>query len=199
MFELPYILFLVPFSLYWWMFILVTTALAFWAIDDEDTISGIITLTIFSSVIAVVFGTGVSVLEWAYANPWHVLGGAVGYLGVGVGWCLYRWYSLVRRARKLYQKLAAEYTERDRREDKPTFIARHWTFRKHRDDEGRTSFRPTPGNYKARITNWIAYWPLSVIWIGIREWVVDFLNMVYRAISGVLERISLNTWDGIDE
>lgn len=40
-------------------------------------------------------------------------------------------------------------------------------------------------NHKARITNWIVYWPWSVFWNFTR----DFFNSLYKAMSGIYQGI----------
>jgi len=200
MFELPYIMLLAPFTLWWYALLAVCIPLAFWAMDDEDKVGGMIFLTTVFCVANVAFGTGMAVVDWVLNNPLLMLGGAAGYLAAGIGWCVFRWYSLVRRARNLYIKLAKEYDDAPplRKDTKKDWITSRWTFHSRRYSS-EDSFRPTCADYKSRITNWVAFWPLSVIWTGIREWVVDFFNMIYDAISGLLERISVSTWDGVDE
>lgn len=197
MFELPYILL----ALWWYVLLAVCVSLAFWAMDDDVVeIGGMIFLAAVFCVANVVLGTGMTVVDWIVNNPLTMLGGAAGYLTLGIGWCVFRWYSLVRRARNLYVKLAKEHDDDvdPLTRMKKAWISDRWPFRSRRS-LSKLSFRPTCADYKARITNWIAFWPLSVIWTGIREWVMDFLNVVYEALSGLLERISISTWNGADE
>jgi len=197
MLDLPFILLLAPFTMWWYLMLVVCIPLAFWAMDDEDTLSGIIWLSVFFCAANVLFGAGTIALEWMFQNPVHVLCAVGGYLSLGVGWCLFRWYSLVRRARELYKKLAVEGGAQQLRSDVKHYISSRWPYKTRRGNE--FNFRPRCNDYKARITNWIAYWPLSVIWVGIREWVRDLLNMVYNSIAGLLERVSVSTWNGVDE
>jgi hypothetical protein len=46
---------------------------------------------------------------------------------------------------------------------------------------------------KSRITNWIIYWPWSLFWNFTR----DFFNTLYKAMSGIYQRIIDKALDGI--
>lgn len=59
--------------------------------------------------------------------------------------------------------------------------------------------KPTPDNFKARITAWIVYWPPSLFWTLLNDPLRRIGRMIYEGVAGILKRISDSAWKDEDK
>lgn len=107
---------------------------------------------------------------------------AVVYTGVGVVYGAARWFLLVRQIGvwwRLHEEMAEAYYPNKFKSDR---VPRY------------TGGPPSPADFKTRITNWMAYWPISIVAWAIGDLLVDFWNTIYKWAAGLLQRISNAAW-----
>lgn len=59
------------------------------------------------------------------------------------------------------------------------------------------SIKPLAVKHKSRITQWIAFWPISATWTIINDPVRKIVNGIFNRIKGVFQRISDNMFAGV--
>jgi hypothetical protein len=105
---------------------------------------------------------------WAFAAL------AALYLAAGAGWAIWKWYGFVRGR---YAKERASY-------DGSAAINERQTW----EDYAKRN-RPKAADYKARLTTWMALWPLSALWDLLR-WPRRAFVWMYERLSSLFDRIS---------
>jgi hypothetical protein len=110
----------------------------------------------------------------AYSKPfvelaldWRVVAMAgVGYVIIGIGWSLYRWFNHVREEAESYRiKYGSCLNENNRNSLKYSISA---------------------SNNKQKIIGWIAYWPWSMTW----NIVGDFFTLIYDSMRLAYQKIA---------
>lgn len=198
MFELPWIMLLVPLSIWWWAFVAVVVFFALWSMENEDSVAGIFILTALACIAYLVAGPGITVAKWIIDNPGTLAMWMGGYLAIGTCWCFFKWYGLALKAKNLYNYIQSEYNRGTKHTSWESFLYLRWSMRKYQDEDGNTCYRPVARIYKARITNWVLFWPASVVWTGAREWLLAITDFIYRSIGGALDSVSKWVWKDVD-
>jgi hypothetical protein len=69
-----------------------------------------------------------------------------------------------------------------------------------RNDDNRLSFsKPSPLDYKRKITTWIAFWPWSMAWYALHNLIMDLVNAVWRRLVRVYAYFSDKAFEGVDD
>jgi hypothetical protein len=173
------------------------------ATRDDDSIALALLVTVLGGALYTLFGPGLDLLAWMAANMKIVAIVAGAYGALGVGWCCFKWFGMAVDARDTYIRLVEQYKTGNpgldsRDASVEGYIRRHWPFRTTINDDGETEFRPAAKVYKAKITHWVLYWPLSVLWTGLEEWIIALKDLIFECIGGLLNKISAWAWRGVD-
>lgn len=174
----------------WWFWITLVAVVAL--IICEATESPIAaTITVVAGVLALQFIGGIDLWTYLKENPLNIIKMVGLYFGIGAGWCVTKWwlYALNRRDgyREQKRKFCKSYKLNDGIIPDDMKNAFRNSFHPHclRDD-----YPPKVGKHKERIVRWIAYWPSSVIWTIINDFVQRIAKSIYNLISSTLQRIS---------
>lgn len=125
-------------------------------------------------------------------NPLVMLEIFAVYILIGVIWSMPKWFFHVREIREDYLYDVNRFLwSRDREQNNqiPEDLVADWL----RSPEFRRwdgEIPPLASKNKSRITLWMMYWPISMVWTLIDEPVRRTFNFVYEQIQGVYTRIS---------
>lgn len=115
--------------------------------------------------------TGVPIFSWIDANRlWFGLG-LLAYFPLGVGWSFLKWYFFV------LKKLEKDQAAREERKKYSSMYEAELT-------------APKAAEHKERILTWIAFWPTSVVWSLLDDFVREIAEKLFRAFSGTFQKIS---------
>ena len=179
--------------------------------------SGFVTTVVFMITLAVMLCLGnAGWLTWVFQNPLHFGLGVLGYLAVGVGWGIGKWWAYVRdcaaryfreRQAWLEARLASPPDEGDNVTEWQEALRTgvlvgevKWSWQdyiKH-NYHGNKITKPLARRYKGQIITWMTYWPWSALWTLINDPIRRFFRWVYEQLSGVLQAISDRAFQGIE-
>lgn len=131
-----------------------------------------------SFIIALVlleFLTAADPLTFTYNNPVTVLMYAAGYVVIAILYSFWRWDRLGAAWRRKY--------------DDPDYA---------RSKESLLRERPLAKYNKALIIGWMMFWPWSLFWWVLADFIIDFFGFLYRHLARVYDAISSRHTKGIN-
>jgi hypothetical protein len=109
-----------------------------------------------------------------YHNPIETVVYFLLYTGVGLIWSFYKWKEIVSDALVVYNEKVSSFNEYPKTYSKPN----------------PEKYRPQLNENKAKIFNWIFYWPFSITWFLIHEpierlfkWIMKNTKKIYEGIT----------------
>lgn len=159
--------------------------------------SGWAFLTLVGTGGLLLLGGNVGILPWIVANPFLMVAFLIGYVLIGAGWSLFKWFLFVtdrkekfieEKSRRRGETLLRLKSHLNREPSKEEVNAEILASIKnnHRKMFG----MPVPSEHKSRIMHWMAYWPWSVINSLIFDFIRRFFKHVYNALADVFRKIS---------
>ncbi|TSC89160.1 MAG: hypothetical protein G01um10143_541 [Parcubacteria group bacterium Gr01-1014_3] len=143
--------------------------------------------------------SGMPLLHWVAGHFWLALAYAGGYFVAGTVWSVVKWYSYVTDQRERYDEMKdaffKNYNLNAITADNRTAWKR-WLDDGHESGKGcgRTRCKcvgqPLARNHKDDVIRWMSYWPFSLLWTVLFNWVVKVCHKIYQHIQASLQRIS---------
>lgn len=173
-------------SLWFWLSFVGVLAL-FVCTAKESFISGIIVILV-TAVSLQLLGS-VDILGWLKENLATIAICAVVYLPIGTAWAFFKWYmKLIDKRQELSEKKDAYMSRYKNSPDKEWNDI--WTSHVK-------SHMPKSEYHKSSITTWIGYWPISMIWTLLDDFVTKLIKTIYNSISGIFNRMSENMFKNV--
>jgi hypothetical protein len=210
------LLILFAFGGFWFWSLLGLASLLLIVCLEKD--SGFVTTVVFAVTLAVMLLLGnAGWLTWVFQNPLYFGLGVLGYLAVGVGWGVGKWWIYVRDCALRYRRARREWLERPcspqapedgldvsewlnaRRTEVLTGRVKKAWQRYVRDHcQWKKITKPLASRYKGQIITWMTYWPWSALWTLINDPVRRFFRWAYEQLSGTLQAISNRAFQDIE-
>jgi hypothetical protein len=121
-----------------------------------------------------VYAVEVNPFLWVWNNPLTTLTYAVLYLGIGIGWSIFKWDKYTK---KRAETVEAKWTVSSEREKT--------TYRKYFDNN-----MPIALNCKWMITGWVAYWPASGLAYIFCDLMADLVEWIIKRFGRIYARIT---------
>ncbi len=145
--------------------------------------------------------SGIPIIQWVGGHFWLALAYAAGYLVAGTVWSVIKWYSYVSDQRERYDEMKADFLKgRGIKENVvPLEIRGDWERTLGNGNLARSGChrsrcqcvgRPLARSHKQDIVRWMSYWPFSLLWTVLFNWVVKVFNSIYQHIQTWLQNIS---------
>jgi len=180
---------------------------------------GMVATGVFAVTLAAAMCLGnASWLTWVFQNPFYFGLGVLGYLIVGVGWGVGKWWVYVRDCAARHRRARREWLGRHCEAGAPQDrlgvaecrealrtgvftgkIKEAWQEYVSRGHYyGNKITKPMAHRCKGRITAWMTYWPWSALWTLINDPVRRFFCWAYEQLSGTLQEISDRAFKDIE-
>jgi len=124
----------------------------------------------------------------------------VGYLVVGTVWSFIKWYLYVRSAVKAIKKERVTFLKNksfegviDEKTEVPDGLKKVW----ERDIEYSKLKIQNIDENKERITGWIFYWPISMFWFFLRDFLKRIVERIYDIFKKGYQSITNRALKGI--
>lgn len=187
------------FSPLWWALVVGGSALIIWALEKEKGL--LASVVLLASILAMTFFGNVPTFAWIAANPLLFTGIAVGYVAVGAGWGLVRWWAFNSHILEEYEEDKMEWLHARGVNDLivPDNLKAAWNenlkkynsrWSKDVNGERKIVIDPYWWDYKNQIATWMAIWPWSFAWYVVHHFVKDVFKRIQRWLSSVMERIT---------
>lgn len=152
--------------------------------------------------------------SWVFANPLLCLGFFGAYLAVGVVWSFIKWGIFCNDIKDGYCAVKREFFKKNniagpsRKEPIPDNFQDKWidTIRDHSWHEEQhwtvnsiEDIIPAVSRYKATILFWMAYWPVSLLWSLLHDFIERLFNRIYLLLSGAFQSLANRTFAGIPD
>jgi hypothetical protein len=194
---------LVPFGPVFWLLALLEVGVLLYTVRSKS--GGWALVSVFFTLLAFQFITGVPVFPTLVHHYGWTLGGLVGWLVAGVVWFLGKWDQLARLHRKRYDVVRRNWLsslELDREQAEYTpqqKMAWEQYFEQHStDDEGLIEYQPRYRDHKSELIGWLMLWPVSMFETFLFDLLADLFYHIYQWFGGVLHHIMLRRWQGTE-
>lgn len=124
------------------------------------------TVSLIVSLLLLQFLAGVNIWGYILANPFTVILYALGYFAIGIIWSFVKWYFYLKGVKLKYEK----------------YIKTH---------EKKRSFGfPLVSDHKDDIVFWMSYWPFSLIWTCIDDFIEQIFKTLWNLLKNVYQGVS---------
>lgn len=176
-------------SFWAWLFIAIEIVLLFVLVETDQGVGAGISILIFAALLNWVGGVPVFATIWA--NPLWVFALLGIYLVVGTGWAISKWYIHVKKIARKYREIKDEFmSDRGLEKGHPLDDKQRLELRSRTQAQGLREVPPKANKNKSRITGWMMFWPVSMIWSVLDDFVKELFFQIYDYIGGFLQRIS---------
>ncbi|MES3004746.1 MAG: hypothetical protein V4690_01380 [Patescibacteria group bacterium] len=160
----------------------------------------------FVVITLVLYYAGVLQFSWIIQNPLQASFYFLSYFVIGAVWAVGKWWRFVTRIFERYDDIRREFLKLRGVEGNkvPDAFKKEWLDHIRREtDYGREVklkignngvVHPSPNEHKSEIYLWILFWPWSVVGYFLDEPLKKLVRWIYRRISTLLEKISLNVF-----
>lgn len=146
------------------------------------------------SSIVLLYLTGHSISQayhFVIENPTSIFYGLLIYAVAGIVWGLVKWFFFLLKVRDMLVAWREKHKVTDQMTHQQTMEFLRWNSL----DVG--SIPPSAVQNKARITQWMIWWPFSMAWTVVNEPVTRFFTFVYRRLSNLLQSVSDRLFRGL--
>jgi len=191
-------------AVWFWILMSVVIILLFLEVEYEKPGWATVTCALFFAALWL-FGD-FNVLQAIADNPLVAVGCIVGYLLLGTGWSFGKWWFYLKRCRREYDRIRADFMRQQKIEgdtipaDKRKAWREYWAhhvsydYLSQRDDP-----RPRAGQHKGRIMTWMVYWPWSMVWTIINDPIKRAFKEIFLRLKAVYQAIADHVFKGVDE
>lgn len=134
------------------------------------------------------FGDLSDAMRWAVGHPYHIAGVIAGYGGVGAGWAIAKWWLYVHDRVDEYRRMKSIYMADGKATDE--------TWRAFAGTKPWAK-APLASDNKAKIVRWISFWPASMLWSLVDDFVRRVAIAIYNFIAEHLQGMSDKAFEGI--
>jgi hypothetical protein len=144
-------------------------------------------------------------LGYVRRHPWQIVEFFAAYYAIGVMWGFVKWYLYVLDEREEYDAEKARWLASRNVRDTgriPESLKPEWRLQVGRLNAGRfrnLGERPLARTNKTRIVRWISFWPVSLIWTIIDDFVKRVAHAIYKMIAGWYQHVANLAWRGVDD
>ena len=178
---------------YWWW--LTTIVFLIWFIVEIEKESyGLLLFTIILYGLYLQFIAKCDFIGYLLKNPLHLVYGLLSYVFLGVIWSFVEWWLLVnKKAEKQkvqWQKFLARHGLSSDTNILSQKLKREWD---HDKDN-----KPLFDADKHKITFWISYWPLFLIWSLIHDFIKRVIDLIVKRLKKIYESITDKVYKKFD-
>jgi len=173
--------------------IFLITAIVF--TEQESGIGALITLAIYAFYIQLL--AKVNFVGWILEQPLNFLIAIGSYLIIGLVWSCVKWWLLVSYIAEIQKdKWATFLKNHNLSKDTKTLpqnLYKDW------ENKKKSFEKPLFRHNKNKITLWVTYWPLSMVYSLIRDFLVKITRQIVIHFQGVYEKITSNAFKDLDK
>jgi hypothetical protein len=184
------------FGTFWfWTVSLIFLIIAVVFTEHESGIGALVTLTLYILYFQLL--AKINFLGWLFEKPANFFIAIGSYLIIGLIWSCVKWWLLVSHiAEKEKDRWADFLKKNDLPENTKTLPQRLF------DDWSSSSFKyrkPEFSKNKDKITLWVTYWPLSMVYSLLRDFIIKVIRRIVLHFQKIYEKIANNAFKDIDK
>ena len=176
------------------LFVVVELAFAW----NDLVVGSIITFVVGFLVFLVFAAETFNPFSYIHNHPIEFLIRCAIYLGIGICWSIFKWWWLLNKWKVGYNEIKAKFLEINKIEGKiipPDQREKFKNYLRDKNNEWNYLYRYDPGSFpgvsdhKEDIVHWIMFWPFSLIFMilgdflcDLCKYLVDKIDFIYRGI-----------------
>jgi len=179
-------------SIGFWILISVVSIAVLIAVEVENV--GIATAALIAAFCMLAWWGDFNLVREVVAHPSLLAMIVAGYFVAGTVWSIIKWWFFVKDKLYRYNEAKREFLRTNGFKDTsqvPDQLLKRWRYYAHdgRHDDW-SAKTPQVRQNKGRILTWMIYWPWSMAWTVINDPIKKLFKRIYRAVSGMLQRIA---------
>jgi hypothetical protein len=192
-----------PLGFWFWLFLIADIIWMSWLVSDGDTSyrydtpsTGLATVAlVFTAVILQVF-TKIKILSLIIANPGPTLLIFGLYVLIGVGWSFIKWTTLLLDWRTRNKECVINADNRIKNLETSLAVSGLSDLKKvdiqvdiKNEKDSLKRMVPTANKHKMHITAWMAYWPWSLLWTCVTDYIRRFFQRLYQVLESSYDSV----------
>lgn len=177
-------------GLWFWAVLVAWLAVTF--VDVHNERPGWATIWLFAFLAALHLGGVVDVIHLVWTRPWLILGVFGAYLCVGLIWTVFKFKLWLRKLRiRINEQILPSVRENFllHHQVSGTVIPQHlqeaWRKEQGTNHAMQHAIKSMEvKENKGRLTLWAIWWPISMIWTAISDWVTEIFNYLIFEVLG---------------
>ena len=130
--------------------------------------------------------SGINVVMWSWSNPKLLAQYSLCYIGVGLGWAIFKFVVMLNAAKNTYIEDKKEYLSGDERTEEM------WIHKVKHSYDGVQSYAPTVTENKEEIMFWLIWWPFSIFSFFLQDVMTGICRQLWKLVSGILNGIRVS-------
>lgn len=172
---------------FWGVVILLFLLIGFWSEKERGIASLFVTAVVFGSYISLSKIDPMGVYN--ALSFWDIVTYVGSYLAVGAAWSVFSWRLLNVKNRNEYLEARRKFNGTD--EEWQTHI-------QERRYELLALSKPLEtSNNKERLSNWIAFWPASMAWRVMSDWIWNGVKRIREALDKIYNAVGADVYKDV--
>lgn len=194
-------------TFWFWALLVLEVIILFAFVEYENGVGATISLIIFACCLQ--WLGDVDLLGFVFGNPLQLFICVASYFFIGAIWGTIKWWIFCRDRLEEYHELKEEFliskglpagTKVMPQEHKVEWKRKLENYRGYAfRNVGNLSEAPRVKRNKIRIVRWMSFWPVSMIWSIINDFVKRIFKSIYYEISSYLQHISDNMFGDVQD
>jgi len=182
-------------SVGFWVLLALMSGFILYCMETEWGLGATISL-LLAALLLQAFGN-VQVFTYIRNRPWRSLVLVAVYFLVGAFYSAGKWWLFVSDQRERYDELRVEFLkEKNVSGDvMPDILKKEWLGVIQRNDLE----KPDPKDHKPRIMVWISYWPWSLVWTVLDDFVKRVVREIYQILQNAYRWIADSVYKEVDK
>ncbi len=130
------------------------------------------TVSVLGFALLTHFGFHIDLFNYVKENWFNVLLYSVVYVAAGLVWSFPKWFFFLRNMRD-------KYLELKKQNKSESYIL---------SDLG--VIPPLASQHKTKIIGWISYWPISIVWTLLDDFITKIFTEIFNLFSGLYQKMS---------
>lgn len=188
-------------TFWFWALIVAEIILLFMFVEWENGFGATISLFIFAAMLQWFGDT--NIIGFVFDNPLKLVAVVAAYFLLGGVWGTVKWWIFARDCLEEYEELRDNFLRNKNLPagtTVPQAFRREWKQNLDRNrDRSYNGYRtlaeaPRARDNKSRIMRWMSFWPVSMLWSFLDDFVKRVFRTIYQRIHNFLQRIADNMW-----
>ncbi len=179
---------------FWWWVATIVFLICF-IVEIEKESYGVLLFSIILYGLYLQFIAKCDFIGYLLKNPLHLVYGLLSYVFLGVIWSFVEWWLLVNKKAEKREALWLTFLARHGLSSDTKVLSksqkREWD---HNSEDHDKYDKPLFDTCKHKITIWISYWPLFLIWSLIHDVIKRIIDLIVKRLKKIYEAITDNVY-----
>ena len=179
-------------SIAFWLLLLIVSLVIVWQVEGDEVGGGLAIFTMLIMLAALEYMSDVKALSYIYEHPLEILKWFCVYVIIGIAWSFAKWAWALYKVSEYAQKLYDEFNKESGKKDQSwaMFIKHSFNFRYYAHIYIGGELPPQASYNKKRLVFWAMYWPWSLIWTLLGDWITELFERLIDFLTGLYQRVS---------